>query len=80
MVTLYTEDIVAFMDDVLVETEDEKKHDEVVEEILRRMKANDLYLKPEKCVWKVKEINFLGLVIEADSIKMQKEKMLGVLE
>ena len=80
MVTLYTEDIVAFMDNMLVGTEDEKKYDEVVEEILRKMKANNLYLKPEKCVWKVKEINFLGLVIEADSIKMQKEKMLGVLE
>ena len=80
MVTLYTEDIVAFMDNMLVGTEDEKKYDEVVEEVLRKMKANNLYLKPEKCIWKVKEINFLGLVIETDSIKMQKKKVLGVLE
>ena len=70
----------AFMDDVLVGTEDKKKHDDVVEKILRRMKANNLYLKPEKCMWKVKEIDFLELVIEADGIKMQKEKVLGVLE
>ena len=70
----------AFMDDVLVGTEDKKKHNDVVEKILRRMKANNLYLKPEKCMWKVKEIDFLELVIEADGIKMQKEKVLGVLE
>ena len=70
----------AFMDDVLVGTEDKKKHNNVVEKILRRMKANNLYLKPEKCMWKVKEIDFLELVIEADGIKMQKEKVLGVLE
>ena len=75
-----TGDIAAFMDDMLVRTENEKKHNKVVEEILRRMEANDLYLKPEKCVQKVKEINFLGLVIGADNIKMQKEKVLGVLE
>ena len=68
------------MDDVLVGTKKEKKHNDIVEEILRRMEANNLYLKLKKCVWKVKEIDFLGLVIEADGIKMQKEKMLGVLE
>ena len=44
------------------------------------MKANNLYLKPEKCMWKVKDIDFLGLVMEADGIKIQKEKVLGVLE
>ena len=60
--------------------EDEKKHDNIVEEILRRIEANDLYLKPEKYIWKVKEINFLKLVIEVDEIKMQEEKVLGVLE
>ena len=45
-----TGDIVAFMDDMLVGTEDKKKYNEVVEKILRRMQANNLYLKPEKYV------------------------------
>ena len=45
-----TGDIVAFMDDMLVGTEDKKKHDKVVEEILRRIEANNLYLKPKKCM------------------------------
>ena len=74
-----TGDVVVFMDGVLVGTEDEKKYDDVVEEILR-MEANNLYLKLEKCMSKVKEIDFLGLVMGADGIKMQKEKMSGVLE
>ena len=75
-----TGDIAVFINDMLVRTENEKKHNEVVEEILRRIEVNNLYLKPKKCVWKVKEINFLELVMGADSIKMQKEKVLGVLE
>jgi len=41
-------DIVAFMDNMLVEIKNEKKHDKVVEKILKRMKTNNLYLKPEK--------------------------------
>ena len=75
-----TGDVVVFMDDMLVETEDKKKHDDIVEKILRRIKANNLYLKPEKCVWKVKEIDFLELVIRVNGIKMQEEKVSGVLE
>jgi len=75
-----TGEVAAFMDDVLVETEKKKKHDEIVEEILKRMEKNDLYVKPEKCVWKVRKIDFLGLVMGAGGIKMQKEKVAEVLE
>ena len=45
-----TREVAAFMDNVLVGTEEEEKHDEIVEEVLRRMEENDLYIKPEKCV------------------------------
>ena len=43
--------VATFVDDVLVETETEKEHDKIVEEILRRLEENDLYIKPENCVW-----------------------------
>jgi len=42
--------VAAFVDDVLVETETKEGYDEIVEEILRRLEENDLYVKPEKCV------------------------------
>ena len=45
--------VAAFVDDVLVETETEEGHDEIVKEILKRLEENDLYIKPEKYVWKV---------------------------
>jgi len=45
-----TGDVVVFIDNILVGTEDEKKHNEIVEEVLRRIKKNDLYIKLEKCV------------------------------
>jgi len=45
--------VAAFVDDVLVGTETEEEHNEIVEEILRRLEENNLYVKPEKCVWKV---------------------------
>jgi len=42
--------VAAFVDDVLVGMETEKGHDEIVEEILKRLEENDLYVKPEKYV------------------------------
>ena len=40
--------MVAFVDDVLIETEMEESYDAIVEEVLRRLEENDLYMKPEK--------------------------------
>jgi len=42
--------VAVFVDDVLVGTETEEGHDKILEEILRRLEENDLYVKPEKCV------------------------------
>jgi len=42
--------VAAFVDDVLVGMEMENSHDKIVEEILKRLEENDLYIKPEKCV------------------------------
>jgi len=42
--------VAAFVDDILVGTKMEEGHDKIVEEILRRLEENDLYIKPEKCV------------------------------
>jgi len=73
-------DVAIFIDDVLVGTEMEERHEELVEEILRRLEEHDLYVKLEKCEWKVREVGFLGVVIGPDGIKMEKEKVRGVLE
>ena len=43
------EKAVAFIDDVIVGTENEEGHDELVVEVVKRLKENNLYMKPEKC-------------------------------
>jgi len=42
--------VAAFVNNVLVETEMEEGHNEIVEEILKRLEKNNLYVKLEKCV------------------------------
>jgi len=43
-----------------------------VEEVVKRLIENNLYVKPEKCKWKVKKVEFLGVVIEPEEIKMKE--------
>ena len=75
-----TEKVAAFINNVIVRTEDEERHDKLVAEVIRRLEENDLYVKLEKYKWKVREIGFLGVVIGLEGIKMEEEKVKDVLD
>ena len=70
----------SFIDDIIVGTEIEEGHDELVAEVLRRLEENYLYVKLEKCEWKMREINFLGVVLGLKGIKMKEAKVKAVLD
>jgi len=72
--------VAVFIDDVIVGTETEEGHDELVAEVIKKLEENDLYVKLEKCKWKVREVDFLGVVIGPEGIRMEKKKVKGVLE
>jgi len=70
----------SFIDDIIISIEGEEGHDELVEEVVRRLAENDLYVKLEKCKWKVRKVGFLGVVIGPERIKIEKEKVKGILD
>jgi len=41
--------VASFIDDVIIGTEGEEEHDELVEEVVKRLAENNLYVKLEKC-------------------------------
>ena len=45
--------VVAFVNNVLVEIKTKEEYNEIIEKVLKRLKENDLYIKLEKCIWKV---------------------------
>jgi len=71
--------VIAYMDDILVYADTEEGHDRTVKQVLKRLQTNSLAISPEKCVWKVKEVEFLGYIIGRDGIKMSGEKVEAVL-
>ena len=45
--------IIVYMDDIFIFMDTEEEHDKTVLEVLKRLKANDLFPKLEKCIFKV---------------------------
>ena len=41
--------VAAFIDNVIIGTEDEEGHNKLVVEVIKKMEENNLYVKPEKC-------------------------------
>jgi len=75
-----TREIVSFINHVIVGTEKEEEHNEIVEEIVKRLAENNLYVKLEKCEKKVRKVEFLEVVIGLEEIKIEEEKMKEVLD
>ena len=75
-----TRKVASFINDVIISMEMEEGHDEIVEEVVKRLAENDLYVKLEKYKWKVREVGFLGVVIGLEGIKMEEDKIKSILD
>src|SRR5712672_1590684 len=73
--------LTVYMDDMLIATDDDPiLHKQCVHKILDKLEKHDLYLKPEKCVFAQRRIEFLGVVLEGNTIQMDPTKIKGVAE
>jgi len=59
-----------FIDDIIVATKTKEGYDKIVEEVLKQLKENDLFIKLEKYQWKIKEVEFLGVVIGSKEVEI----------
>jgi hypothetical protein len=70
----------AYLDDVLIFSEDEDKHEEHVLTVICKLHAAGLYLDPDKCVFKTKRVKYLGLILTTDGIEMDPAKVKTVID
>ncbi|KAG9095246.1 hypothetical protein FS749_010807 [Ceratobasidium sp. UAMH 11750] len=67
--------VIVYLDNILIFSKSKMDHDTHVPEVLRHLRANHLYCKLEKCFFYVTEIDYLGLMVSPDSIKVDQEKV-----
>ena len=83
-------EIFADMDDVVVvyivnlmiftKTDNQAEHDKIVLEVLHCLEENDLFVKPEKCTFRTTEVDFLGMIVGHNGIKMDQSKVKAILD
>uniref|UniRef100_A0A0W0FEE3 Reverse transcriptase domain-containing protein n=1 Tax=Moniliophthora roreri TaxID=221103 RepID=A0A0W0FEE3_MONRR len=71
---------VVYMDDILIFLNNLKDHCEQTKRLMKRIQEHNLYLKPEKCKFDVKEVVFLGMVIQSGYAAMDSIKLAGIAE
>ena len=71
--------VTIYMDDILIHTPNDLiLHRCVINDVLRVLAENDLYLKPQKCLFEVTEVEYLGVIISEDRMAMDPVKVNGV--
>jgi hypothetical protein len=70
--------VVVYIDDILIFTDDLILHRQLVHRVLEKLAKNDLFIKPEKCRFEQSEVEFLGLIVGKNSIKMNPSKVEGI--
>ena len=67
------------MDDILIFSKDRKELEVNARQVLQKLKDNDLFLNLDKCVFNA-EVEYLGMVIRENQIKMEKTKLEGIID
>jgi hypothetical protein len=71
--------VVVFIDDIMIFSKNEEKHDEHLRLVLLKLRENQLYAKLNKCEFWLKEVSFLGHIISEGGISVDPSKVMDVL-
>ena len=68
--------VVVYIDGLMIftKTENQAEHGKIVLEVLKRLEENEKYM------FHTTEVNFLGMIVRCDGIKMDQEKVKAILE
>jgi hypothetical protein len=76
-----TRHVIIYMDNILIAMHDNRdEHRKIVHQVLKRLMELDLYLKPAKCIFETKKIEFLGVILKNGTVTMDPVKVAGVEE
>nr|GFA21848.1 putative reverse transcriptase domain-containing protein [Tanacetum cinerariifolium] len=67
--------VIVFIDDILINSKDEKEHEEHLKQILELLKKKELYAKFSKCEFWIPKVQFLGHVINSQGIHVDPAKI-----
>src|SRR5204862_7964815 len=72
--------VIAYLNDILIYSENEEDYKEHIKEILRRLQEKNFYLKSEKCKFHKQQVKYLEHIVTTEKLEMNSEKIKAVIE
>jgi hypothetical protein len=70
--------ILIYLDDILIFAKDKETLEQMTLRVLKKLRDNDLFVNLDKCTFAATEVEYLGMVISEDQIKMDPTKLEGI--
>ena len=71
--------ITCYIDDILIMSETEEEHIEMIERVLKILRQNGLKLKIEKCNICPERLNFLGITLSHEGVQVKSDKCEAII-
>src|SRR5438034_9232726 len=72
--------VIAYLNNILIYSENEEDHKKHIKKILRRFQKKNLYLKSEKCKFHKQQVEYLEHIIITEELEMNSEKIKAVIK
>jgi hypothetical protein len=72
--------VIIYLDDILIFTETLEEHETMVRKVLQKLRANKLFLKHTKCSFEQAEVEYLGVIVSHNTVRMDPAKVQAVVE
>ncbi len=69
-----------YLDNILIFLNDLTRHRQVTEEVLKCLTEHDLFCKPEECEFEVPKVEYLGMLVSHNCVKMDPVKVEGIAQ
>ncbi|QRV85329.1 Retrotransposable element Tf2 protein [Ceratobasidium sp. AG-Ba] len=71
--------VIIYLDDILVFSKNKEDHEKHVREVLSRLQKHHLYCNLAKCFFSVEEIDYLGLIVSPEGIRVDPAKVVKAI-
>ena len=72
--------VIAYLNNILIFSETEKKHEKHVKKVLKKFQEKNFYLKSEKCEFHKQQVKYLEYIVTTEELKMNLKKIKTVMK
>jgi hypothetical protein len=72
--------VLVFFDDILIYRNSWEDHVKHVDKVLQLLNEQQLYAKPSKCFFGVKEVEYLGHIVSHEGVKVDPNKIKAMMD